>query len=158
MTDNRLQHIATARRQSLGCRRGTTLIEVSASIVIVAAMASLVAGALTARARQQRAADSRELAVAEASNLMEQFTVLPWTELTDERLAPLMLSDKFRESIPGAILDVSVVADGERPDVKRIRVRIDYPGPNGRAIRPVTLTSWVYRLEPPPVAARGAKP
>jgi hypothetical protein len=125
-----------------------TLIEVSVSILLVASLGSLVVGALVSRARQQRAIDCRELAVAEAANLMEQLTSLSWNDLTRERLAPLKLSDSIRQSIPAATLAVMVEPSVDKPDAKRISIQIEYSGPSGQAVRPVRLTSWVYRVEP----------
>jgi hypothetical protein len=136
-----------------------TLIEVSVSILLVASLGSLIVGALVSRARQQRAIDSRELAVAEAANLMEQLTSLSWNDLTRERLAPLKLSDNIRQAIPAAALAVAVEPSVDKPDAKRISIQIEFPGPAGQAVRPVRLTSWVYRVEPPaPVAPPVVKP
>jgi hypothetical protein len=134
-------------------RRGVTLVEVSVSIFLVASLGSLIVGALVSRAKQQRAIDCRELAVVEAGNLMEQLTSLSWNDLTPERLAPLTLSENLRNSIPAATLDLKVDPTADKPEAKRITIRIDYPGPAGQAARPVRLTSWVYRIEPSPVAA-----
>ena len=132
--------------------RGVTLIEVSVSILLVASLGSLIVGALVSRARQQRAIDRRELVVAEAGNLMEQLTSLSWNDLTRERLAPLKLSDNLRQSIPAATLAVVLEPSAEKPEAKRISIQIEYPGGAGQAARPVRLRSWVYRVEPTPVA------
>jgi hypothetical protein len=112
-------------------------------------------GGLVSRARQQRTIDRRELAVAEAANLMEQLTSLRWKDLAQEQLAHLKLSDSLRQAIPAATLELTVETSTEKPEAKRIGIKIDYPGRAGRPVRPVRLTSWVYRIEPiappPPV-------
>ncbi|HEX4145536.1 MAG TPA: prepilin-type N-terminal cleavage/methylation domain-containing protein [Pirellulales bacterium] len=136
------------RRPHGPSRRGVTLIEVSVSILLVASLGSLLVGALVSRARQERAIDRRELAVAEAANLMEQLTSLAWNDLTQKRLAPLKLSENLRQSIPAAALEVAVETPPDKPEGKRISIKIDCPGPSGQATRPVRLTSWVYRIGP----------
>lgn len=138
--------------------RGVTLIEVSVSILLVASLGSLVVGGLVSRGRQQHSIDVRELAVVEAGNLMEQLTSLSWNDLTQERLAPLMLSDNFRQALPAATWELTVEPSTEKPEAKRIGIKIEYRDRVGQPVRPVRLTSWVYRIEPlavaPPVKVR----
>ena len=89
-------------------------------------------GDCVARGRQQQAIDRRELAVAEAGNLMEQLTSFSWNDLTRERLDRLMRSDNLRQSIPAAVLDVKVEPSADKPEAKRIGIKIEYPVRRGR--------------------------
>src|SRR5580692_44217 len=98
MNAGTLSSRSTMRRPCGRRHRGMTLIEVSVSILLVAALGSLIVTALVSRARHQRAVDFRELAVAEAANLMDRLTSFPWKDLTHERLAPLMFADNLRRS------------------------------------------------------------
>ncbi len=100
------------------------------------------------RGRLHRATRWRAAALAEADNLMERVTAQPWNDLEPEKLAPFTLSDDFRSAVPNAALQLSVEPSAERPESRRISVEIAWPGPTGGAVRPVRLTSWVYRIEP----------
>jgi hypothetical protein len=148
----------TIRRLRRPRHSGVTLIEVSVSILLVAALGSLLAQALVSRAGQQRSIEHRELAVVEAGNLMEQMTALPWNDLTQERLAQFTLSDNLRRAIPAAKLDVAIEPAAEKPEARRISISIDYPGPGGQPARATRLTSWVYRIEPAAAASAAVAP
>lgn len=153
-----LQRETRGRRPRGRRNRGTTLIEVSVSILLAAALGSLAAQVLGFLAYQQHAIERRELAVAEADNLMEQLTSLAWSDLTPERLATFSLSDNLRQAIPAAKLDLAVEPSADTPEARRIRIKIEYPGPAGVAVHPVRLTSWVYRIEPPAAEAKAEQP
>lgn len=146
------------RRSGDGQRRGLTLIEVSVSILLVGVLGSLIAQSLVLRAHQQRAVERRELAVAEAGNLMQQLTSISWNDLTQERLATFSLSDNLRQAVPAATLDLAVEPSADKPEAKRISIKIAYPGPAGQAVRPIRLTSWVYRIEPSSVIPQAEQP
>ena len=128
-------------------RRGTTLIEVAAAIAVAGSLGVLILESQVMRSRQSRAIGARELATAEAGNLMDQFTSLPWSELTQEKLAARQLSDDFRRALPGASLRVEVEPTTELPESWRISLQIDWSAPDGKSVRPLCLTAWVYRVE-----------
>jgi prepilin-type N-terminal cleavage/methylation domain-containing protein len=127
-------------------RRGVTLVEVAVAIVLVGALGSLILESQVSRSRQQRTVQSRELAIAEAGNLMERLTALPWNDLTSEKLASLSLSEAFHQALPGAKLQATVDPSGDPPESRRIKLEIDWSDPAGQPVRPVRLTSWVYRI------------
>jgi prepilin-type N-terminal cleavage/methylation domain-containing protein len=138
-------------------RRAVTLIEVTVATVLIAVLATVILQSQVLRIRLQRAMHWRELATIEAGNLMERMTALPWGELNQERLAALTLSDDFRQAVPKAALHVALDPAAEQPEGRRINIEIDWPGPVAEMVRPVRLTSWVYRIEPQPAVAAESK-
>ncbi len=124
-----------------------TLVEVAVAIVLVGVMGSVILESQGPRSRlQQRAIQSRELAIAEAGNLMERLTSLPWNDLTAEKLAALNPSESFHQAIPGAKLHATIEPSGDQPESRRIHLEINWSDPAGQPVRPVRLTSWVYRI------------
>ena len=127
-------------------RRGFTLAEATAAgVLFVVALASF-AQLLGFIAVERRAFERRRLAVAEASNLMERATALPWDELADSSLKSFRLSDDARSNLPNATLNLEVVAGTEDAiESKRISITIYWRSSGGRNDRPARLVAWVQR-------------
>ncbi len=89
---------------------------------------------------------------------MEQLTSLSWNDLTPEHAAAFTFSEDFRRAIPAATLDVTVEPSTDKPEARRIGIKIDFPSPAGQPVRAICLTSWIYRIEPAAEAPQVEQP
>lgn len=126
-------------------RRGFTLAELAiATLMLVLAMSATVRsfGWMLA---QRREVQHRELALQEASNVLERVTALGWSDLTSDRAAACSLSEAARHRLPGATLKVALEAQQDPQPAKRIRVEVGWRDRSGALQPPIRLVSWVYR-------------
>lgn len=124
---------------------GFTLMELLASIVILAAAVLTVAQTVAVVTRQRQLTERRALALQEAENTMEHVYALPWGELTQEGVAKIQLSDSSRHRLPQAAVQVSVQASGNPPTEKRVLVEVDWQDAGSGRSRPVRLLSWRFQ-------------
>ncbi len=134
-----------ARHASAG-RRGFTLLECTAAIVILSAALVLSLQLQVAAAGQRRAAEQRQLAGREVANLMERLTAEPWSTLDSEHGRQLTLSERAVESLRDAKLTIEVTDQPTEKQVlaKRIHVALAWRGRSGELSSPVRLTSWIF--------------
>lgn len=126
-------------------RRGITIIEAVAGSVILAALMMTTVQMLAWQAAQRRALDSRQLALAEASRILDRLTWEPWDRLTPERVQLESFSPLAAQSLKTAALKVSLhETTQDRLQAKRLRVEITWPVAQG-SMRPVALVAWRYR-------------
>ncbi len=125
-------------------RGGFTLLEISVSIVILGAMASLIAQALLWRAAQQRSIQWRELAVVEAGNLMERAAALDANDLSQANLEALPVPAGLLSHKPPAAIHWRLEPVADEPAARRINLEIQLPGKAGADGRSVCLTGWKY--------------
>ena len=130
-----------------GRRHGGTLMEAMMAIAIAGVVLGAVAQLVAVIAGQQRLYDRRHVAVQEAGNLMEDLMSRPWSELDEEQLTPLSLSDWCRQTLPNAQLRVKVSPANEADEIRRISVRIEWGDSAVAQRRPVELTAWRARIE-----------
>ena len=136
-------------------RRGTTVLEATISLVILAAALTGTTQLAVTASRASRVADDRLFAADEASNVMERLFVLDWEKLTSERANEEKLSELARSRLQDAALEIEVTSptaddsneDGATMQVKRIRVRIHWSNAAGERGRPVELSAWRSRKE-----------
>jgi hypothetical protein len=102
-------------------------------------------------AREHRATDRRQRALAEAANLMERLTAIPFDSLSAESIKSLTASPRPGGTAPDSDISLDVVeADPVGgPGSKKVSVRIRRRNRAGEWDAPVLLTSWVYRSPSP---------
>ena len=128
------------------CRRGFTLMEATAACFLLIVALSSLAQLLGWVAGERRAFERRRLVVAEAANLMERATALPWERIDDESLKKLRFSDDVRSNLPTATLAFEIAEKKEDAiESKKISLTIRWIGPGGVHDRPVRLVAWVHR-------------
>lgn len=130
-------------------RHGATIGEATIAIGLAAVVLGGVAQLVAVSASQQRISERRSTAVREVGNLMEDLMSRPWNDVTPEKVADTRPSEWCRQTMPDARLRVDVNAEGERGEVKRISVQIDWPNAGGARGEPVRLVAWRYRREEP---------
>lgn len=125
-------------------RRGVSIAECVLALTVVMGAAILLAQFLTAAAAHRRADEQRRLALAEVANRMEQAAVLPWEELTADRLERLPLSSAAA-SLPAATLTVQVTDEPGGVAARRVRIELSYVNAAGVRVDPLSLVSWRFR-------------
>ncbi|MEN6407144.1 MAG: hypothetical protein ABFC77_11815 [Thermoguttaceae bacterium] len=124
-------------------RRGATLFELMVAGTLLAALAVVCLQMTSAIAAQRRAADLRQLAIAELSNAMERFAAKPWAELTVE--AAPQLSAQAAKRLLGAELKFEVSdSKSPKPQARRIKASLRWQDAAGQFVAPITLVTWRY--------------
>jgi prepilin-type N-terminal cleavage/methylation domain-containing protein len=130
--------------------RGYTLLEMmTAMLVLGTATATIVPLAGWAQA-QRRAAESRQIAVLEASNIIERISARPWDDVTPEAAAKEKLSPSAARALREPVLKVNVAAVKDDPVGKRVSLEIRWKNREGDYVSPVRLTRFLYRGRPAP--------
>lgn len=122
-------------------RSGFTLIEMTASVVLIVAAVGLTAELVVRVATQQQSLDRRAIALQEASNLLERWAAEdPELQSTDVDPSTL-LSDSAKQVLPSgqAILERSQTVEG----LSKLAVMITWEDRPGRVAAPVRLTTWI---------------
>ena len=131
-------------------RRGMTLLEVSvALLVLTVAMVALVQ-LISLSVRQRRMDDQRSLALQELANEAERLAVLPWSELTAERLGSWQPPAEVSAQLPAAKCQVAVQDEAGPPAARRIDLSLGWINSVGESVTPVELTFWRYSPEAMP--------
>jgi hypothetical protein len=125
---------------------GFTLLELTASSVILAGCLLVTLSALDALGAQRRAAAHRDLALAEAANIVERLSALPEAELTVEHVAGVALSEAANR-LPGGQLKIDLTDAATQPPSRKLHVEVHYLLEGGQPAAPVRLTTWLYRAE-----------
>ena len=124
-------------------RQGSTLLECTVALGLLAAAFTFGVQALGWSAAQRRAGDQRHVAIQEAANCLEQVRVLDWADLNDERLSQIKLSEVAQARLPSAELKITTEKQNE-PDAVRVRVEVLWPGRSSGSPLRVGLVTWRY--------------
>jgi Tfp pilus assembly protein PilE len=125
-------------------RLGMSLMEVSAAIVLLGALATVVMQALEWTLVERREAQRRETAMVEAANAMERLAAEKWESLAPHASAAEPLSAVAKETLPGGRLTTEVTAAGDNPAARRIVVEVHWLNRAGEEDKPVRLTTWIH--------------
>ena len=126
-------------------RRGSTLLELAVSIMMVGVLLAISVQVLGWTVRERRATDRRAAALVEAGNLMDGLTRLPWNDVTQEGLVAAKLSGEADAMLPDAKLDVTLRQPEDDPTAKQITVSIDWLGDHQQREAPARITAWVFK-------------
>lgn len=135
-------------------RRGTTLLEVTVSLLILSSVAVAFAQLLTLVSLQRRTAQRRQLATGEAANVMEQIAALSWSDLTKANVAKLKLSQAVASKLPAGKLKVDLAPLPQQPEAVRVVVEIGWQNRAGQSVQPLRLSAWRYRDAAPNLVAQ----
>jgi prepilin-type N-terminal cleavage/methylation domain-containing protein len=126
------------RPQSARTRRGFSLIELTASVVLLAAALAMTGELVLRVAAQRRSIDRRVVALHEAGNLLERLAA---AEPGDRADLPELVSAEDRLALPGGAVEVEVgpPADG----LARLTVVVSWEDRPGVPAVPVRLATWV---------------
>ena len=130
------------------CRRlGLTLLETTVAAVLVAAAGVLTAQMAASSARQQRSIAQRQVALEEASNLLEALCSQSVAELDSLNQQDRPLSGAAAEMLPDGKLEIRVAA-ADDGDARRVEVRTLWQAPQGREPHSIKLVAWVHGAAP----------
>ena len=131
-------------------RRGSLLIDLGASVLLLAIAMTLVVQLIGWVARERREADHRQRALVVAENTLERIEALAYDTLADTASKVALEDGKPDEAIPGARVEVVVAdASGDVP-AKRVAVIVHAPDRSGAERELARLTTWVHRGEARP--------
>lgn len=128
-------------------RSGALLLELVVSGLVLGIVLSTAIPMLGWVARERKLNQQREAAILEAGNLMEEIALMPWDELSSERLSQRSLSPGLLKHIPDAQLTAKVDLDPAEPRMKRVHLELRWETAPGKAAPPVKLTGWFANRE-----------
>ena len=128
-------------------RRAATLMEVTISMILIAAALAAVGQAAWLVAAQRRSLSHRRMAQAEAVNAHERLSRVGWPDLTAERAGAEKLSAAARSTLPGGTLQVVVEDAQGEPAGKRVIVEVRWRDASGETAPHVRLVRWRYRTK-----------
>lgn len=139
-------------RRTLGCdrRRGYTLLELMTAMIVLGTATATIVPAIGWANAQRRAAESRQIAVLEASNIVERLSTQRWEDVTPDAVAKRKLSPVAAQSLRDPVLTVRIAAVKDNPDGKRLALELRWKNREGDFVVPVRLTRFLYRRRPSP--------
>ena len=124
-------------------RRGTTLLEMMVSCILVSAAVATAIPILSAMKIQRRGTSERQAALIEAENILERLAARNWDELTQQSVTQLELSDWVKSRLPQPQLVTTIRPVPDGPPAKEIRVHIEWQSFQNQSVD-VDLSAWVY--------------
>jgi hypothetical protein len=125
-------------------RRGISVLEVTAALVILAFAMTGLAHMLSLGAAHRRTSETRRLAQEEVANQAERIALLAWDETTAEKLQSLPISDELTTFVPSAKLSVALAEEAGPPVARRIEIGVAWTAADGVA-EPIRLTVWKHQ-------------
>jgi len=126
-------------------RRGTSIVEMIVASVLLAAVMAASVQMLVVSSAGRRALQRRQVALQEASNLMEHLAARPWDDLTPQGVAAVQPSQWARQALSQPSVKIEIATSPDDPAAKRIAVTLDWRQAAGRQRPRVQLVSWRYR-------------
>ena len=131
-------------------RAGFSLLEMFVAAVVFGTALVTFLPMMQSVGFQQRLTDQRLLALRESENLLEQLAPRKWSELTNEELSKLSLSENVKSRLPQAILKVDVNEPAEPAASKRVAVQLSWTPRSGQAPQSVRLVAWFVETKEQP--------
>jgi hypothetical protein len=128
-------------------RNGALLVEVSVAAVVAAVATAGVVQLVLVANGQLRKRENQALIVREVGNLMEDLFSRPWEELSAPEPPEVQLSERLRQRIPNAQLELEITPDDDRPTSLRISIRVESSQLSNLTTGPVQLVAWRERIE-----------
>ena len=124
-------------------RTGGLLVEMLVALILLGLLFATGVPSIAWVIRRQQALTRRQVALVEASNLLDTLTSRRWTDLPPGEVADVQMTLQAVEDLPEVNVSAFVEDETNTP-ARRITIRIDWrDGPQVRN-RPVQLTGWVY--------------
>lgn len=128
-------------------RRGTLLVEVTMSSVLLVTVMVLTVKVLGWVALDRRGVEERERAVVQVANLMERITARRYEDVTPSLAHELSTAAPRARPLPDADLKVDITESqpGAGRSAKRIAIGLRWRDHTGEWTAPVRLVSWIER-------------
>lgn len=130
----------------MNARRGFTLLELTITCMMLAAMLAVCLQLLGATAAGRRASALRQTALEEATNALERIYAIEFRDLTSHEAHRLAPSDRVAQTLPAGRLDVAVDLAPEVPTAKRIAVAVAWRARPEEPEKVVRLVAWKYPI------------
>lgn len=124
-------------------RAGAFMVELVVGAVLLGIFLSSVGPMFRWIHESKRTNDRHLLAMEELATQMEQLAALPPSQITDEKLQSVLLTESTRTLIPDAKLTATRQPDGER--LQRVTLSLAWVNDAGMAVEPKRLTAWFPR-------------
>lgn len=121
-----------------------TLLEVVIAAAMLAMLLTTSVQMLRGLSIHQRVSDCRAAALEAVQAVSDQIANIPWDQLTTESAKKVTIPKPLDGYLPDAKLSVSLDEVATPTTSRRIHVELTWQGPDGQAVAPVRLTSWVY--------------
>lgn len=144
MSNNVLKPLSSQLKPSR--RRGSMLVEVTASAAMLAALLIVINQVVVQLHRQTRLGDQHLVAQQTLENLLEDALRRPWSALTSDAIDGLELPKIAQEKLLRAVLSGDVSEVKEPVLAKRVTLRLSWENSPGSSRRPLVLTTWVFKL------------
>jgi len=131
-------------------RAGFTLVELIATTVLLGAVMMSAAPLLGWISVVQRSSMQRQLALQEATNILERMSAQPWETITDETALAVTLSENTRHHLKQPKLTITVTNIETPLPAKRINLSLTWKNHADDFWAPVRLTTWVYQHKESP--------
>ena len=125
-------------------RRAFTLLEVIVAAAMLAVLLTTSVQMLRALSIHQRASERRAVALEAAEAVADQVANIPWDQLTAESAKKVTIPKPLDDYLLGAKLSVSLDEEAAPTPSRRLHIDLTWNGPDGQAVAPVRLTSWVF--------------
>jgi type II secretory pathway pseudopilin PulG len=135
------------RLSAIGRRRAVTIVELVISLMILGLAMVSVVQLLATTARQQRVANQRRVALAEVANQAERIALLPWSEITADKLSEWKPSPELAAMLPAAHCTLQISDDSSSPKARQVRIQVDWTNGAGQPVDPVAITLWRFAEE-----------
>lgn len=129
-----------------GRRAGFTLAELMVALILIGAATGITLPLIAAQSRVRLNLERRRMALAEAENLLERMSGIPYARLTPELVRELKLSAAAQQALPSGEAHCQVVEETTAPLGKRLEVEIRWDAGPGKKSPPCRLVTWVYAL------------
>lgn len=127
-------------------RRAFTLIELTASCLVLAGLLTVCLQLVQATQAARRASSQRQVALEEASNALERIAALEFGELTVARAESLLPAEAIARRLPGGRVAVVVDPSADAWGAKRVAVTVAWRSFSEEPEKTVHLVAWKYPL------------
>jgi prepilin-type N-terminal cleavage/methylation domain-containing protein len=126
-------------------RRGFSLFEVSAAIMLLGTLTALCLEFFSGVTSQQKEQNAELAAAQEAANVMERLAAVPWDDLAKQDRRKIELSPQARKMLPEGRVEVKVEEAKGEPSARRVAVTVCWrPLPSGPE-RKARVVAWRYK-------------
>jgi len=134
----------------MSSRRGMTLFELTVALFIMTTVMLAIVQLMAATAGQRRIVDQRRVALQEVANQAEHVALLPWDEVSANKLTTWEPSADLKKVLPQARCDVEVSEETPGPSGRRVRLSVTWTDSAGQEVEPASVTIWRFAGEKQP--------
>jgi len=134
-----------SRELSRRNRRGILILEVVVACALLATLLVLINQVIVRIHAQARMVDQRIAAQQLLENAMEEIVSREWDDLKTENLEELRVPESVTQKLPDVTMTGTIKEYLEPVQAKKITLQLSWVQGHGRQIRPVNLTTWVYK-------------